>query len=454
MIITATFCLYILITLALGIYSYMKTKTMSDYLLANKGLGALTSALSAGASDMSGWLLLGLPGLAFAGHSGCLWVAASLLLGTYCNWRFIATRLREATAHSDTALTIPRYLENRFQDENGILRPLSAIFIIIFFTLYASAGLIAAGKLFEQAFHLQPWVGITISACLMVVYTIFGGFLAVAWTDVFQALLMSIALVIVPTYIFSISWDKEITQTIPELSLTEIISQASWGLGYFGQPHILSRFMAIKDTREIPKATLYGTLWCAACLFGALSSGYAGFLYFDGNLSDPESVFMALVQIAFPPFVVGTLLAAIFGAIISTADSQLLVATSSLICDLLPTNHRYYARINQSITYGRIAIIVITLCAMGIALTQSSMVLEMVSFAWAGFGAALGPVLLVSLYTKELNTKAAIAGLVSGASTVIAWRYLELPIYELLPGFLISLTSSYAVNILSKAKRA
>ncbi|MFK7872934.1 MAG: sodium/proline symporter [Oligoflexales bacterium] len=448
--ITVTFCIYLSFTLGIGFYSYWKTVTVKDYLLADKKLGPFTSALSAGASDMSGWLLLGLPGLAFSGHSGCLWVALSLLLGTYANWKIIAKPLREATQNN--IQTLPRYLEVRFNTKHGFLRVLSASLIIFFFTLYASSGLIAAGKLFEQGFQIPSYTGIFITAFLMVTYTIFGGFLAIVWTDVFQALLMSLALIVVPISIFWQTWDATHVVMNHKLSIFEVISHASWGLGYFGQPHILSRFMAMKDTKNISKSAQFGTIWCGACLLGAVCTGFAGFRFFNGQLSDPESVFMALIQEAFPPFIAGTLLAAIFGAIISTADSQLLVAASSLIQDLFPSNSKIGRQVCSSIHYGRAAIVLITATATLIAIHHSHLVLEVVAFAWAGFGATLGPVILCSLYWKKTNEISAICGLLSGTTALIMCKWFQSPIYELLPGFFTALFTILIISSLSHQK--
>ncbi|PSV00801.1 sodium/proline symporter PutP [Photobacterium leiognathi subsp. mandapamensis] len=471
--ITATFIAYLLAMLAIGYMAYKRTSSSSDYFLGGRSLGPWPSAISAGASDMSGWLLLGLPGYAYLAGFESLWLAGGLLLGTWLNWLICAKRLRTYSITADNSLTLPEFLSRRFDDNSKLIQTISAFFILLFFLFYTSAGLVAGGKLFETVFGLDYTLALFIGTVCVVTYTLFGGFLAVSWTDLVQGLLMSAALLIVP--ITAMNADPvHLMETLhsknPELltfwndikgqplSWMVILSLLGWGLGYFGQPHILARFKATRSNKDIGAARRIAVIWTALSMIGALLVGLTGIVYVDGNLggelADSEKVFMLLVNAIFHPVMAGILLAAILAAIMSTADSQLLVSSSALAEDFYKQVFRPQASSQEIVMVGRIAVILLSIVAFILALDPESSVLALVSYAWAGFGAAFGPVLLLSLYWKEMNRNGAIAGILVGAITVVVWKQLTggiFDLYEIIPGFIFA---TLAVVVVSKATGA
>ncbi|WP_202405639.1 MULTISPECIES: sodium/proline symporter PutP [Halomonadaceae] len=459
--VTWTFILYLAVMLALGVIAYMRTQNLSDYILGGRNLGPIPSALSAGASDMSGWLLLGLPGAAFANGVGASWIAIGLLVGTYLNWLFVARRLRNYSQAAKDSLTIPSFLENRFRDDTRALRVIAAFFILLFFLFYTSSGLVAGGKLFETVFGLEYQWAVIVGTLAVVSYTLFGGFLAVSWTDVVQGLLMLAALMLVP--VLAINSGEVGGWSGMEASLLEkgqgtlslfsgadgealgaiaIISSLAWGLGYFGQPHVLARFKAISDESLVPYARRVAVSWTAITLVGSVLVGLAAVGYFGPEgLEDRETAFMMLVDALFHPVIAGILLAAILAAIMSTADSQLLVSSSALAEDFYKGFFRPDADAVELVRIGRVAVIVIAVIAGVVALDDDSMVLDLVSYAWAGFGAAFGPVILLSLYWPRMNKMGALAGVVVGGLTVVVWKQLSgglFDMYEIVPGFLFA----------------
>lgn len=433
---------------------------MSDYILGGRSLGRWTTALSAGASDMSGWLLLGLPGYAYLAGFEAAWIALGLLIGTYLNWLLVAPRLRERSETLDNALTLPEYFENRFNDTRHILRLFSAFFILLFFLFYTSSGLVAGGKLFQSVFDIPYQWAVIAGALAILSYTAFGGFLAVCWTDLFQGLLMSLALIAVA--VISISDLGGIQDTITAIhrkdpgltsmfrtmdnnpiSFLSIISLLGWGLGYFGQPHIIIRFMAIRNSSLITDARRIAVSWTALSLCSALVIGMTGIVYLDLPLAGPESekVFMELTKVIFHPVVAGICMAAILAAIMSTADSQLLVASSAFTEDFYKIILKRKPEDKELVFVGRAAVIVIALIATILALSPDRKVLDLVSYAWAGFGATFGPVVLFSLFMENMTVKSAIAGILTGGITVIVWKLLSggiFDLYELVPGFILS----------------
>jgi len=455
-----TFTLYLLLMLGIGVFAWSKTNTLSDYILGGRKLGYWTTALSAGASDMSAWLLLGLPGYAYVAGYEAIWIAIGLMVGTTLNWFLVAPGLRQQTEILGNALTIPEFLENRFQDKSHTIRTISAIFILFFFIFYTSSGLVAGGKLFESVFNLPYHWAVLTGTVAILVYTTLGGFLAVSWTDLFQGLLMSLALVITALYALDISGGWHATQsamTTHNIALTDlfltvdnqmlsnigIISLLGWGLGYFGQPHILTRFMAIRSHTMIPSARNIALVWTAVSLSCALLIGFAGIALAEINLigTDSEKVFIEIVQLLFHPVPAGICLAAILAAIMSTADSQLLVASTAFTEDLYQALFNREVSQTKLITIGRIMVVCIALLACFMALHQEETVLGMVAYAWAGFGAAFGPVLLLSLFWKKLTLRGGIGGIITGAGTVILWHQLDggiFKLYELVPAFFLS----------------
>jgi len=348
--VTLTFILYLALMMVIGLVAYRRTKDLSDYVLGGRNLGPIPSALSAGASDMSGWLLLGLPGFAMSDGYGAFWLAGGLLVGTWLNWLVVAQRLRTYSHMADDALTLPAFFEKRFGDHSHTLRVVSAFFILVFFLFYTSAGLVAGGKLFNTVFGLDYEIAVVVGAVAVISYTLFGGFLAVSWTDVVQGLLMVGALVLVP--VIALSDLGGLTATFaaieaknPELldmftnvdgsSITIIgtLSLVGWGLGYFGQPHILARFKGIRNKNDVPAARRIAVLWTGISMAGSIMIGLFAIAYLKAGLGDSETVFMVMVDALFHPVVAGILLAAILAAVMSTADSQLLVSSSALAED-------------------------------------------------------------------------------------------------------------------------
>ena len=464
-----TFIVYIAVIMGIGWVAYQRTQNLSDYILGGRGLGPWSSALSAGASDMSGWLLLGLPGAAFAAGLSASWIAIGLLVGTYLNWLFMAPRLRLYSFKASDSLTLPEFLEQRFRDKTNMLRVVSALFILLFFLFYTSSGLVAGGKLFETVFNLDYKVAVILGTLAVVSYTMFGGFLAVSWTDLLQGLMMAAALAIVPLWAMGelgginatfssisdlnpnlLTWFSDETGTA--LTAIGIVSSVAWGLGYFGQPHILARFAAITSAKRIPAARRIAVSWTALTLFSAMLIGLVGTVYLGEGLGDGETVFMVMVNALFHPVIAGILLAAILAAVMSTADSQLLVSSSALTEDFYKSIFRKDASQKELVKIGRIAVIVIALAAMLLALNEDSTVLDLVSYAWAGFGATFGPVLLLSLFWRRATALGAMAGIVVGGVTVVVWANMSggiFALYEIVPGFILAGIAMIVMSLIS-----
>lgn len=469
----STFVVYLAAMLAIGIFAYCRTRNLSEYLLGGRRLGGFTAALSAGASDMSGWLLLGLPGYAYAKGYEAGWIALGLFAGTYLNWRFIAGRLRIYTAALGDSITLSEYFENRFNDRSRVLRLATAFFILAFFLFYTSSGLVAGGKLFEGVFGLPYAWAVLAGALAIIAYTFLGGFMAVCWTDCVQGLLMSLALVLVPVIAVASQggWGRatEAMRAADPAMLTpfkvsggvlSIVSLAAWGLGYFGQPHILVRFMAIRSPGEIPRARAIAMWWVFFGMTGALFVGFAGVGALGTPLTgaDTEKVFILLVQSLLHPVPAGICLAAILAAIMSTADSQLLVASSALTEDFYKPFIRKRASQTELIWVGRLAVVLIAIAAFALAMDPDNKVLDLVAFAWGGFGAAFGPAIILSLFWKRMTAAGAFAGILTGGVTVFVWGKLLtgglFDLYEIVPGFLLSLAAIVAVSMLGKPPRA
>jgi len=451
-----SFIIYMLIMVGIGIYFYFKTKNLSDYVLGGRGLGPGVTALSAGASDMSGWLLLGLPGMMYSDGLVGSWIAIGLIIGAYLNWHYVAKNLRLFTRELNDAITIPDYFSNRFEDTNNVLRTVTAIVILFFYTLYTSSGLVGGAKLFETSFGLDYSSALLIGSIIIISYTFLGGYNAVSWTDLLQGILMMLALVITPvTVIFHIGGISEAITLMESIdpsrlmffegaSIISVLSLLAWGLGYFGQPHILVRFMSIRDASEIPIAKRIGMSWMIISVLGSLAVGFFGFAYVvsEGiNLQDTEKIFITLSQLVFDPWIAGFLLAAILAAIMSTVDSQLLVSSSVLTRDIYQVFIRKEATENELVWVGRATVIAIAIIAGALSMNRDSSVLSLVSYAWAGFGAAFGPLIILSLYKRDITKLGAIAGMISGGLSVIIFKSLEggiFDIYELLPAFIIA----------------
>ena len=470
LVIINTFVLYIGLMMGIGVYYYRRTKNMSDYFLGNRKLGAWVTSLSAEASDMSGWMLMGLPGFAYVAGLNAGWIALGLGLGTWANWKFVAARLRKYTELANNSLTLPDFLQNRYKDKSGLLRIVPAIFILIFFILYASSGFVAAGKLFETVFGLPYELAIFIGAGSVVFYTLVGGFLAVSRTDFIQGVMMFFAILIVPICaamlmggfgdtIAAISNHNEsmfqpfIKPDGSTIGFIEIVSLLAWGIGYFGQPHILVRFMAITSTKEIPQATHIAMTWVTISLAAAVAVGMVGSVYLTTPLdgTNTETVFLVMTNSLFPPVIAGLVLSAVLAAIMSTASSQLLVAASAFANDIYHMVMRKDADQKELVWISRASVLIIASISVFLAFNPDSFILDMVAYAWAGFGGAFGPAILMSLFWKRATRNGIIAGIIVGGVTVLVWKQLALfGLYEIVPGFIFSLIAIYVVSILDK----
>lgn len=473
--------LYFAAMLAIGFYAWSKSTDSSEgYLLGGRKLSPAVAALSAGASDMSGWLLLGLPGALYAAGLVEVWIGIGLFVGALINWIIVAPRLREQTEKLGNALTIPEFLANRFPDKALALRVTSAIIIVLFFAVYTAAGLVGGGKLFETSFTglfgqtamSDYMTGIWITAGVVLAYTMVGGFLAVSLTDFVQGCIMVVALVLMPLVVLSgdggvgavtsqlNAIDPSYLSLTAGLSFVGFLSAVTWGLGYFGQPHIIVRFMAIRSVAEVPKARNIGMSWMGVALLGAIGVGITGRAYVEMNglvLEDPETIFILLANTLFHPLITGFLLAALLAAIMSTISSQLLVSSSSLTEDFYRLFLRKQASERETVNVGRLFVALVALLAIYIARDPNSQVLGLVSNAWAGFGAAFGPLILLSLTWKQMTGAGAVAGLVTGAVVVIIWialgwnaAFMGGPgVYEIIPGFAMAMAAIIAVSKLS-----
>ena len=474
MVIGIVFFVYLALMVFIGFLFYNKTSNMSDFILGGRKLGTWLTAMSAQASDMSGWLLIGLPGTAYmvyTGTSEAIWTVIGLILGTYLNWLFVAKRLRLYTEKSGNPLTLSDYFENRFRDHSHFLRVSSAIFILIFFLVYTASGFSAGAKLFSTVFDVNYTVGLVIGALIILAYTTLGGFLAVCWTDTIQGLIMFFALMVVPIVALSeIGWTSGLTERLaaitPEtlgffpmdgndINALLLASALGWGLGYFGQPHILTRFMAIDSPENIQKARIIAMVWVCVTLTAATMIGVIGRAYMP-NLADPETIYMNMIDRMFPDIIAGILLTAILAAIMSTASSQLLVTASAVSQDLYATLFKKKKNDISLVWVSRFIVIVVSGIAIFIAMDPNSSVFGLVSNAWSGFGATFGPLILFSLFWRRMTRAGAIAGMLSGGVTVLFWLSQEggiFDIYEIIPGFLISSLLIVVVSFMTKVPK-
>ncbi|MEL3958908.1 sodium/proline symporter PutP [Caldifermentibacillus hisashii] len=456
--------IYFLGMIGIGFYAYRRIFNLNDYMLGGRSLGPAVSALSAGAADMSQWLLMGLPGAIYVSGLVEGWIAIGLTIGAWLNWRLVAPRLRVYTHVSNDSITIPSFFDNRFKENAKILRIVTGIIILVYFTFYVSSGLVAGGVFFESSFGYDYHLGLLVVGGVIVLYTLFGGFLAVSYTDFVQGTIMFLALVSVPIIgVFVTGGIGETIETIKSfdpnlLSLTAtatatgVISSLAWGLGYFGQPHIIVRFMAIKSAKEIKQARRIGIGWMILTLAGAAATALVGVAYFqkhaDVKLIDSEAVFIQMGQILFHPFIAGILLSAVLAAIMSTVSSQLIVTSSALVEDIYKAIFKSDADQKTYIFLGRIAVLVIAIIAGIFAWEKSDTILNLVAFAWAGFGAAFGPTVLLSLYWRKFTSQGALSGMIIGAITVFVWgnSFLSEYLYEIVPGFILNLIVAVLVS--------
>ncbi len=474
--IAVIFVIYLISQALIGVVFYNKTQNMSDYALGGRKLNSWVTAMSAQASDMSGWLLIGLPGLAYViykGTSEAIWTAIGLALGTYLNWLFVAKKLRKYTEVSNDSITLPDFFENRFRDEKHILRTVSAIFTVIFFLIYTAAQFSAGAKLFSTVFGLPYTAGLVIGALIILSYTAFGGFSAVCWADTMQGTIMFFALIAVPIMACAdIGGISQVTLRLSELTTDTwnllpmkngsidallLASALGWGLGYFGQPHILVRFMAIESPDQIKKSRIVAMVWVIITLSAAVLIGLIGKAYMP-DLPDGETIYMDMIHVMFNDVVSGLLLIAILAAIMSTASSQLLVTASSVSTDLYGLISKKKMSEMAMVWMSRLTVIVVAAIAILLALNPNSSVFGLVSCAWGGFGAAFGPLILFSLFWRRMTVQGAISGMIAGGVTDLVWYYLKniakvggiFDVYEIIPGFIIASLFIVIVSLSTK----
>lgn len=471
-----SFGLYGILMVLIGLYGYRKsTSNAEEFLIGGRKMGAFVTALSAGASDMSGWLLMGLPGAVYAmGLSGS-WIVIGLTIGAYLSYWLVAPRLRIYTELAKNAITLPVFFENRFHDRTQLLKLVSSVLILVFFTLYTSAGMVAGGRLFESAFGLDYSVGLWTTSLVVVFYTFLGGFMAVSLTDVVQGTIMFLALLVVPTVVVSlIGGVGEAVSTVrvkdpnyldlwQGATTLSVISLLAWGLGYFGQPHILVRFMAIDSVHNLKRARRIGMGWMIATVSGALLVGFFGIAYlqqfdtetmhaFDASRGMAETIFIYLSRSLFHPIIGGLLLSAILAAIMSTVSSQLLVTSSAMTEDIYRTFFTRHATPDNTLAMSRLSVVVVAIVSFLLAIDPHESILNLVGNAWAGFGASFGPLVILSLMWKRTTATGALAGMVVGGATVLLWVYLPhgyKEVYEIIPGFALSMLTTIVVSLLS-----
>ncbi len=460
---------YFVAMLAIGYAAYRRTSDLDDYMLGGRRLRPGVAALSAGASDMSGWLLMGLPGAIYVSGLVESWIAIGLTIGAWLNWKFVAPRLRSYTEVANNSITVPSFFDNRLRDPAHLLRIAAGAIVLVFFTFYVSSGMVAGGTFFESSFGFDYVTGLLVVGGVTLLYTLFGGFLGATWTDVAQGLLMLAALVAVPVMAvidlggWSAVRDEILAADTTDganrlsflvgASATGVISAVAWGLGYFGQPHIIVRFMALRSPQDAKVGRRIGISWMILTAGGAVMTGLVGVAYatVEGRqLDNPETVFLVLAELLFHPLVAGLVLAAVLAAIMSTVSSQLIVSSSALVEDLVKMTGRTMSN-RVEVMLGRGGVLLVALIAGLIALDRTATILDLVGFAWAGFGSAFGPVVILSLYWRRLTRWGALSGMVVGAVVEFTWGRSGLAdtLYEIVPGFAINLILAVVVSLLT-----
>ena len=464
------FVVYFLFMLGIGLYFFFKGKSGGDkdYFLGGRQMGAWVSALSAGASDMSAWVLMGLPGAIYVSGMVKTWTAIGLLIGYILSWIFLAPRLRRFSIHANDSITIPQYLTNRFLSKSKVLQVLCAVIFLIAYTVYAASSISACGTLFELVMNIPAETAMYIAAAIIVSYTFLGGFSAVCWTDFFQGMLMLAALMVAPIFALGLVNAGSIQPVaLPGgffdfgSSWQSIVSGLGWGLGYFGMPHIIVRFMSIKSEKELKKSRVIGISWTALILIMAVVAAIACRMFFGEEfmptkLDDKlqEKAFIALMRTIFPPVLAGVGLSAILAASMSTADSQLLASASAFASDVYKPVIRKNASDKEMLWASRLIVIAIAVIALFIAVNPNSgSIMDLVGNAWGVFGAAFGPAIMLSLFWKRFNFAGAIAGIAAGAAVDVVWLVLlsSTGIYEIVPGFAAGLIAAIVVTLCTKA---
>ncbi len=481
-----TFTLYIVAVIGIGIAAYLATRNFGDYILGGRRLGGFVTGMAAGASDMSGWLLMGLPGAIYAAGLVEAWIAIGLTIGAYFNWLLVSGRLRVHTEFNNDALTLPEYFSSRFGEYGLLLKIISAAIILVFFAIYSASGVVAGARLFELLFEIDYQKALWLGAGATIIYTFIGGFLAVSWSDSLQATLMLFALIFTPIAVYlslggvdevnaafaaaSSKVGQDVTSLLPEsASFLAVISAAAWGLGYLGQPHILARFMAAENVKTLVNARRISMTWMILCLLGAVLVGYYGIAYFDAHpdqvgalQGNSERIFMALATLLFNPWIAGIILSGILAAVMSTLSAQLLVCSSALTEDFYKGLIRPNASQQELVWIGRLMVLAVAVIALVLAQNPDSKVLGLVSYAWAGFGAAFGPVVIFSVFWKRMTALGALSGMIAGAVVVVLWKSLNTGLYEIIPGFiacsvvlvLVSLSTKVPKDVIERFEKA
>jgi sodium/proline symporter len=460
-----SFFAYFCILLAVGVISHKKQTSSADFIMGNRSLNFWLTALSAHASDMSAWLFMAFPAAIFIGGLSQAWIAVGLILGMLFNWQFVAKKLRTSTEKYDS-YTLSTFFEKRFHDHSGVLRVLTATISVFFLTCYLAAGLIAMGLLFESIFKIDYYVGLSLASFVVVSYTFFGGFVTVAWTDLFQAIFLLIVIIFVPLIAYNVlpngfegiietasakNIDLNFFQNFSKETLITNFFLVCWGLGYFGQPHIVTKFMGIKSAEDTYKAKYVGMAWQMMTLTAACAVGLIGIGFFADGLQNPQLVFVEMVKILFNPLVAGFILCAVLAANMSTMDSQILVCASILSEDFYKRMFGQEASQKKLLLVSRLSVVLVSILALGLAFAKSASVLEAVRYAWDGLGSSFGPLVLMSLYSKKTNKYGAIAGILVGSVVAACWHFVnhlftDYTVPAMIPGFFLSLASIYLVS--------
>jgi len=471
------FVVYLAFMICIGMFFYGKNRTTTEYFLGGRKLGSWVVSMSAQASDMSGWLLMGLPGAAYLSGISAGWIAIGLAIGTYLNWLLVAKPLRQYTKVADDAITLPQFFKNRFQDHSGMTSVVAAVFILVFFLFYTASGFVSCAKLFSSVFGIPYLVALVIGAVVVISYTFAGGFFAVCWTDFFQGLLMFFCVIAVPVIAIGKlggvgSFFSQVEAFNPNFlnlfvdgatnepyTVLGIVSLIAWGLGYFGQPHILVRFMGIEKPSAIKKSRRIATIWVlisltAAVIIGVSGRMFLGDILIQNGMQEQETVYITMVTRIFPVFIAGIFLSAILAAIMSTADSQLLVTASAITEDFYHNKVRPNAKPEELMWISRICVMAVAVIAAIIATDQNSTVLGLVEYAWAGFGSAFGPLVLCSLFWRRTNKYGAYAGIIVGGVVDLIWAQLSggiFDLYEIVPGFVCGLVAIIVASLITPA---
>lgn len=467
--ILGAFLTYFCILLAIGLIAHKKQYTSADFIMGNRSLNFWLTALSAHASDMSAWLFMAFPAAIFVGGLPQAWPAVGLFIGMLCNWQFVAKKLRTETEKYDS-YTLSTYFERRFNDQSGVIRILTATMTVIFLTSYLSGGLIAMGLLFESMFGIEYHIGLSVAIFVAMSYTFSGGFITVAWTDLFQALFLLAMIILVPTVAYlhipngfdgimkTAQMHNKAMAFLQDASLDTfiliVLLTFGWGLGYFGQPHIITKFMGINSASELTKSKYVGMTWQLIALLAAGAVGVVGIGFFPDDLNNSQLLFVNMVKSLFTPYFGGLILCGIIAANMSTMDSQILVCASVMSEDFYKHFLHKQASQKQLIRASRSSVVIISLVAWVLASEKNQTILEVVLYAWSGLGSAFGPLVLMSLYSKKANKYGAIAGIITGGVIAGSWHYLNgyitsYDVPSMIPGFFISLLSIIVVSRLS-----